>query len=134
MKQVWHRYEHWEDYKAGMWRKVTNEDELLKVAIEFTGDHIRYGAAMLRAIVEWPISAENNLTDQNINQRAWVGHAGACIEMNLPEYIVRQAWGMLTKQQQDLANMAADAAIAAWQRNYTQGDEDNGQMQLKFES
>lgn len=118
MKQIYHHYTKWEDYKFGMYRRVgkKEEQELLKVAIEFTGDHIRYGEAMQEVVEKWVLSSEHNLTDMNINQRAWVGHAAACFKMNLPEYIVRMAWGYLTKDQQDKANNMADKAIEIWKK------------------
>ena len=134
MNQIWHRYETWEDWKAGMWRKVTpaEERELLSVAVEFTGNHLLYGRAMIRAVREWPIAAEHNLTDPHTNQRAWVGHAGAAIERNLPEYIVRQAWGMLTERQQNLANAQAEKAIQFWRRNYSNPKHHAEQFMFQF--
>jgi hypothetical protein len=77
VKRVYHRYEKWEDFRDGMWRVVTKseESELLKVALEFTGNAERYGSYMLRVIQEWPISCEHNLTNGGMNQLAWVGHA-----------------------------------------------------------
>lgn len=116
MKRIYHAYTKWEDYKHGMWKSPSKEDEdnLLAYAIVFTGDHIRYGKAMLRVIDAWPFSCEHNLTDNSMNQRAWIGHAAVAIELGIPEYITRLAWGHLTKQQQDLANAAADHAINTW--------------------
>jgi hypothetical protein len=29
MKQIYHPYWKWEDYKAGMWRKLTKDEEML---------------------------------------------------------------------------------------------------------
>ncbi len=44
-----------------MWRKVPKEQEphLLKVAIEFTGNHTEYGKAMLEVAKKWRYSCEN---------------------------------------------------------------------------
>jgi len=102
-----------------MWRKETIEYETknLPLAIEFTGDHVLYGNAMMRVIKEWPISTEQNLTDNSINKKAWIGHAACCIEKGFPEYLVRLAWHQLTQTQQDLANLEADKAINAWQKS-----------------
>lgn len=116
MKQVYHHYLSWEDYKAGMWRKVSKDEEpeLLKLAIEFTGNHLHYGNAMLRVIKEWKFSCEHNLTNLSINRKAWIGHAACALEKNLPEYIVRSAWSMLTDEQRFLANRQADNAISKY--------------------
>jgi hypothetical protein len=119
MRQKYHHYKEWEDYKAGMWRKVPASEEarFLDEAIRFTGEAVEYGAAMLRVAKEWPIACEHNLTDTSQNRRAWIGHAAACIAINCPEYLTRQAWGYLSQKQQDEANAAADKAIAWWEFN-----------------
>lgn len=116
MKQIFHPYTEWEDFKNGMWRKVSKieEERMLPIAIEFTGDHEKYGAAMMEVIKSWVKSCQHNLTDENINQQAWIGHAACCFKLGLPEYIVRAAWGYLTKEQQDKANQMADRAIFQW--------------------
>jgi len=120
VKQHHYPYWLWEDYINGMWRKESteNENSLLKIAIEFTGNHIEYGKSMIRVINEWPITCLQNLTNNDINQRAFIGHCACCLEHNIPEYIVRKAWWELTDMQRDLANGMADEAIKQWQDNY----------------
>ena len=126
MKQIFHHYSKWEDFINGMWRKESPEyeSENLQKAVDFTGNHTLYGNAMLRVIKEWPISCEHNLTDNSINQKAWIGHAACCIEKNWPEYLVRMAWNLLTDEQRVLANKAADTAIKQWQNNYNKNGQD----------
>ena len=120
MKQIWHRYVDWECYQRGMWDRRTpdEEAEMLDRAIEFTGDHVRYGEAMLRVIAEWPVTCEHHLTDTNINRRAWVGHAAVCIELGIPEHVTRAAWGHLTVEKQTAANRKADKAIKTWEAGH----------------
>ena len=120
MRRVYHDYRRWEDYKNGMWRRVGKDEHetLLKVAIEFTGDHARYGKAMMEVIKKWKYSCEHNLTDQSTNKRAWIGHAACSLELNLPEVVVRAAWKHLTDEQRFLANKQADYAINKWSENY----------------
>lgn len=104
-----------------MWRKIEKheEEEYLKIAVEFTGNHVLYGEAMLNVVNDWKYSCENFLTNKGINRRAWIGHAACSLAKNLPEYIVRQAWGMLTEQQRYLANLAADRAISVFESKRT---------------
>jgi hypothetical protein len=118
MKRVWHPYTKWEDWKAGMWRKVTptEEAEYLLRAIAFTGDAPLYGSFMLRVVSEWPFSTEHNLTERSINRRAWVGHAAACLALGCPEYITRRAWWMLSQEQRDAADNQATFSIRQWER------------------
>lgn len=120
MKQTFHHYTKWEEYAFGMWKIVPKETELaiLPLAIEFTGNHNLYGAAMLRVISEWPISCEQNLTNVSINRKAWLGHAACCLQHGWPEYIVRQAWHFLTQKQQDDANAQAANAIKIFESKH----------------
>lgn len=75
--------------------------------------------AMKRVVDEWPFSCEAALTASVMNHQAWIGHAGCAINHNAPEDITRLAWRTLTQEQQDLANMAADNAIAYWRGKYS---------------
>lgn len=117
MKRIFHHYELWEDFQAGMWGSVSGNEkiDLLRKAIEFTGNAELYGEFMLRVIVEWPYACEHNLTDLNQNRKAWIGHAATCLAIDCPEDITRLAWAQLTQQQQDEANEKADQAIKKWE-------------------
>lgn len=120
MKRIYHHYECWEDFQAGMWRGVSGNDRIdyLRKAIEFTGDAELYGSFMLRVIIEWPLACEQNLTDTSQNRKAWIGHAATCLAIDCPEDITRQAWAQLSQQQQDGANAKAQAAIEQWETQH----------------
>lgn len=124
MKQIFHPYWKWEEYKHGMWRIETKEYNVknLPFAIEFTGNHLLYGKAMDRVVNEWKISCEHNLTDLSINRKAWIGHAACCIEKSFPEYLVREAWGYLTERQQYLANLEAERAIKIFELTHNKNN------------
>lgn len=132
MKQVFITYTEWEDYQNGMWTILTKEEEQEKLqqAIEFTGNHIAYGKAMMKAITMWPNTCLHNLTDMSINRRAFIGHCAVCLELGIPEYIVRMAWHRLTDRQRTLANIEADKAIKQWEIN--QQKEKYEQAQIRF--
>lgn len=120
LTKVWHHYKNWEDFSAGLWRSVSGAErvKLLKLAINFTGDAKLYGSYMQKVIRIWPISCEQNLTDQNINRRAWIGHAACCLAIGSPDDVTRSAWGYLTPTQQDEANAEADRAISDWEQEH----------------
>lgn len=99
-----------------MWGVSENPESQLKTAIEFTGDHEKYGQAMSRVIHEWKYSCEQNLTDLGMNRRAWIGHAAVCLELGIPEHITRKAWSYLSFEQQRLANAQADRNIYLWEQ------------------
>jgi len=116
MKRIYHPYYNWEEIKAGMWDTCSNQEEMLKKAIEFTGNHALYGSYMLRVVNEWPISCENSLTAETINRKAWLGHAACAMAIRCPENITRLAWGYLTEEQRILANKQAEEKIKIWER------------------
>jgi len=112
---MWHPYWLWEEVKHNMWGVVDNRKEWLEKAIEFTGDHVLYGGWMIKVADSWKYSCEHNLTKVGTNRRAWIGHAAVAMAIQCPEDIVREAWGYLSEQQQELANLEADKAIKYWE-------------------
>lgn len=118
ISRVYHPYWAWEEVAHNMWGSVPDRRSALRDAVTFTGNHRRYGAAMMRVVGEWPISCENALTDRSLNQKAWVGHAACALAIQCPEDIVRQAWGLLTDEQRFLANKEANRAIRRWRLDY----------------
>lgn len=120
MKQVYLPYWKWECYKSGMWNKVSSaqEHEMLKLAIEFTGNHILYGKAMKDVVFKWNNTMENHLTNVSINRKAFLGQCAVFFKYQIPEYIVRKAWKSLTIKQQILADNVAQQTIKEWELWY----------------
>ncbi len=120
LKRTYHSYVDWEDNKAGMWRSVHGEERIvfLEAAIEFTGDAELYGSWMLKVIESWPFACEHNLSCENMNRQAWIGHAACCMAINCPEEVTRLAWHHLTDKQRIEANAKADQAIEKWELKY----------------
>ena len=116
IKQIYVPYTEWEDWINGMWRKLPKEEEsaMLKLAIAFTGDHIKYGAAMRDVIHAWPRTMLNSLTNTSINQRAFLGHCACTYAFSCPEYITRMAWKELTNAQRFEADRVAQETINHW--------------------
>ena len=123
LERVYHPWEKWEEVGSNMWGAVKDKKSWLNKAIEFTSDHKLYGSFMLRVIREWPYSCENALTDYTINRKAWLGHAACAFAHEIPEYIVREAWGHLTDEQRVLANKEAERAIQLWEGAYIKDKE-----------
>lgn len=115
MRRIYHPYTKWEEIKFNMWGTVSDKNLFLKKAIDFTGNHELYGSWMSKVIKDWKYSCENNLTDTTQNRKAWLGHAAVAYAIQCPENIVREAWGMLSQEQKDLANNEAEKAIIQWE-------------------
>lgn len=120
MQRVWHRYETWEDYCFGMYSSFTPDEksEMKQKAIALMRDTEAFYLSMLRAVYEWPISSEHNLTAVGSNRRSWVGQAALAIQLGCPEDITRQCWSEITNKERRLANCAADKVIQQWENQY----------------
>jgi len=116
-QRIYHPISKWEEIGAGMWDKSKDRKSDLKRAIIFTGNHRLYGKYMMQVVNEWTFSCENSLTNTDINHKAFIGHCAAAKALRLPEDIVRQAWGLLTNEQRQKADMAAERAINWWWDN-----------------
>jgi hypothetical protein len=69
---------------------------------------------MMKVVAEWPITMKQHLL-RGSNDLAHIGHCAACMAHGLPEYITREAWGMLSPEQQDSANARAMEALDVYQ-------------------
>ena len=114
----WHPFWLWEEVVHNMWGNVKEKGLWLQRAIEFTGDHALYGSWMFKVADQWPYSCQHHLTKLDTNRKPWIGHAAVALAIQCPEDIVREAWGHLTQEQQDLANDQAQMAIEYWERTY----------------
>lgn len=113
---MYHHYEDLEEYHAGMWRIVRGKSR--RKYIEAAADLMRcpdeFKLAMQEATKNWKKSCEANLTAENVNRIAWLGHAGCCISTESPEDCTRLGWHTLNKQEQDEANRAANEVLFDW--------------------
>jgi len=118
--RIYKHYNQWEDWINGMWRHVEKDEyeSYLQKAIEFTGDHVKYGESMAIVIKEWENTMLHNLTNSSMNKRAFLGHCACCLAINCPEYIVRDAWRLLTEKQRHDADMIAQKHIDNWINEY----------------
>jgi hypothetical protein len=120
IKRVFHHYKLCEEYNTNMWKQVPVQDRQFyqDQSAALMLDCNKFETAMKKVVDEWKYSCEASLTASSINHQAWIGHAGCAINHNAPEDITRLAWRTLTQEQQDLANQAADNAIAYWKGKY----------------
>jgi hypothetical protein len=120
VKRVYHHYERLEEFRDGMWRNVRGDERwpLVNAAAALMRDAPAFKTAMLRAVREWPVSCEHNLTASSVNRIAWLGHAGCCLAAQSPEDLTRLAWHTLNQAEQDEANRVAAEALNEWESAY----------------
>lgn len=115
IKRIYHPHWLWEEVKHNMWGLVDDRQAMLDWAVEFTGNADLYGEWMMKVAKSWTYSCEHNLSNKTQNRKAWIGHAACAYANRCPEDIVRQAWSMLTEEQQTAANAQAQKAIEFWE-------------------
>lgn len=122
LDRVYHHVDALEETRAGMWRTAAGDEAkgYLQKSRELMIDYGAFRAAMLRAIEEWPVSCEHNLSAVTMNRLAWLGHAGNCIAHGSPESITRLAWHTLNSEQQDIANQVAAEVVEIWEQKYAE--------------
>ncbi|SRR6266403_49517 len=115
-ERLYFPYQQLEEYQRGMWRIVRGEarQRFAVAAAELMRDAAAFKAAMCEAIDTWPISCSHNLTAENTNRIAWLGHAGCCIRVGSCEENTRIGWHMLSPEHQAIANRVAAEVLEEW--------------------
>lgn len=65
-------------------------------------------------VENWQVSSLVNLTNNDINKRAWIGQSTCCFSHNSPSILTRLAWNKLTQKEQRQANLIADKIYNYW--------------------
>lgn len=116
MRRIFHHYTLWEDFHAGMYNE--NKDgraERVRKAADILGTPEICRRAMEKVIAEWQISTEYNLSNLEINRKAWLGQAACSCYAGIHEDETREAWGIMTEAQRIEANRIAAGIIRKWQ-------------------
>lgn len=119
MKRIYHTWDKWECYPAGFYddrprsRHDASKDQLEREYADFLSNTKQFWSALERVITEWKNSCEHYLTNQNMNRIAWLGQASACISLGIPSAF-RGGFHLMTKEQQQIADMTALAALNVW--------------------
>ena len=116
MERVYFPYTDLEECRDGMWKVVGGKAKAsnMQKAADLMRDDEGFERAMMRAFEEWPNSCLHNLTAEDTNRLAWLGHAGCFLATGSPEENTRCGWHTLTSQEQDAANATAQRALDAW--------------------
>lgn len=121
IKQQYSHFKHWEDFKNGFF-SILSEDELtpyIEKSKYLLADPVKCLESMRNVVFSWKVSAKINLTNSNVNRRAWVGQAACCYTCKSPSEATRKAWWLLSDKEQQIANQIADQVIAEWENWYT---------------
>lgn len=120
--RIWHHYDLWEDYHNGMYEedREGRKERVLRAA-EILGDPSICETAMRKVVAEWPFASEYNLSNGEINRRAWLGQAACSCYGGVHEDETREAWGLLSNEQRVKANGIATQIIKSWLYEHDDG-------------
>lgn len=119
MQRIFYHFSLWEDYHNGMYDECKDgRQERVQKAVEILGTPEICRKAMQRVVDEWTIATEYNLSNAEINRKAWLGQACCSIYANVHEDETREAWGLLTDEQRKQANLIAYQIIKKWIDEY----------------
>jgi len=115
IRQYFH-FKDLEEFTDGMWRIVRGEERRSNAAraAELMRAPSAFKSAMQEALHRWPKSCAHNLTSENSNRLAWLGHAGCFLTARSPEENTRIGWHSLSPEQQAEANKVASDVLKEW--------------------
>lgn len=109
MKPFWIDYNHWEDYKNGMYENRLDED-IAKKCIELFKSKKLY-ELMSEVTKQWEKSSKVNLKKTVFNRQAWIGQSTCSLHLNATINETTYAWVRLTEKERKRANDIADTVI-----------------------
>ncbi len=119
IKQKFHHFSKWEDYNNGLFNSSCERyDDKVKMSIDLLSDQEQFLEVANEMISKWTYSAEQNLTDNAINKKAWVGQASCCFNHEAPDYATKDAWWQIPEHIRIEANKTAGIAIAKWRAEH----------------
>lgn len=115
MERIFHHYNKWEDFHAGMYAESKEgRKERVKLAASILGTPTLCKIAMEMVVSRWRVATEYNLSNAEINRKAWLGQAACSCYAGIHEDETREAWGIMTEAQRIEANRIAADIIKKW--------------------
>lgn len=120
MKQIFHHYEKWEDWKCGFYDSMFGKEKqcALEIVVDVFSDSQLTNELMQNVIDKWKYSCEQNLSNSSMNKIAWLGQACLSLEFNIPQTITMSAWENVPENFKEQANKIASDIIEKWEINY----------------
>lgn len=108
-------WDHWEDYRAGLYGTDLNLT-LLERSRALLRDPDAFLEAATEMVRAWPNATHHNLSNMWSGRKAWLGQATCCYVHGATSRTTRMAWGDLTNEEQRRANGVAELVREAWER------------------
>jgi hypothetical protein len=106
-----------EEYLLGMYDKVSPnlEEYLIAKSVDLLTDPKVFFENGLQVLDIFKKSSKFHLSNQSINRNAWIGQSSCFFKNNVPEYLTRKAWVMLSFKDQSKANQVAQKIIRIYE-------------------
>ena len=119
MERIYHRYEYWEDYKAGFYNNISgiNKELMINKVVELFSSSELTELYMNKVIQQWKYSSEHNLTNLSLNRIAYLGQGACCIYAGVPSTITMEAWHLVSEENRNNANKIAEKIIKNYEKN-----------------
>ena len=116
INRVYYPYYLWEDYLNGMYKNEIKEEKINDCFALLNNKKHFYEACQL-VVSNWKFCVEHNLTNYEINRKAWLGQAACCIRFKASCQTTISAWRLLTTEAQYEANYIAEDTIKRYINN-----------------
>jgi hypothetical protein len=110
MKRIYHPWDKWECYYAGMYENkncTLTKPEGAQAYCDFLSNLVLFESSLYGLTSRWKYSCEHFLTNDGLNRIAWLGQAAAAYHSGLPRTF-RGGFKLLSETQQLEANQMAD--------------------------
>lgn len=116
LTRIYHDYTKWEEVKYNAYAKINpkKKDYQIDKVIYFFKNPNLINEFMEFVIENFKYSCEHNLTNPNLNHRAWLGQTALAVYNKIPAEITMEAWNFLTEEEQNRANTIAEKKIKRW--------------------
>lgn len=117
--RVFHPWHKWEDYENNFYNNCTGEEKNKKIVkvLEMFNDESLTRENMYFVVDNWKYSMEHNLTNNSINQIAYIGQSACSNYDKIPSTVTMEAWSLLTKEVRGRSDNIALDAISRWKNN-----------------
>lgn len=113
LKQIYHPYWLWEDWKLGFYNSFSTEEKKQKQpkVIEMFCNEKETEYYMRKVVKEWKYSCEQNLTNTQMNRIAWLGQGACLLHSKSPSELTMETWKYIPEENQKIANSIAEKII-----------------------
>lgn len=130
MKQIYHKFTEWEDYKNGMYDSSSIRLEFVELSKKLLSNQDMFEEVSISMYRDWLKASQNHLTNKSSNRRSWIGQAACSYKFGATESETRKAWNELSNKIKINANLTAEKVIRKYEAEYYTLYKDLGEKML----